>query len=171
MNRILLALLATIAVYAGCSKTKTSTTSSKGCDTIIINCEEVNSYLAFHWEFKPGDLDTMIIRSYKYNDGFKTLTGENIYTGSETNSGDANHHYPDIRIENQNDYTIELPGINRTFYIHPGLIEDKTDTLLCPRHGPPHEYCISWPYYYTIDNDTVIANTKGPYNFFLFITK
>jgi hypothetical protein len=170
MNRIILALLVASLMYAGCRKKETQT-STTGCDTIIINCEEKTSYLAFHWEFKPNELDTMVIRSFKYDDGFKTLTEENIYTGAEINSGDANHHFADIRIENQYDYTIELPGINRTFFIHPGLIQDKTDTLICPRHGPPHEYCFSWPPYYVIDGDTVTSYTKGPYNFFLLLLK
>lgn len=170
MNRIILALLATALVYAGCKKKETQT-SSTGCDTIIINCEEKTSYLAFHWEFKPSDLDTMVIRSFKYDDGFNTLIKENIYTGTETDLGDANHYYPDIRIENRYDYSIELPGINSTIYIHPGLIQDKTDTLICPRHGPPHEYCYSWPPYYVVDGDTVTASTKGPYDFLLFVTK
>jgi hypothetical protein len=102
----------------------------------------LTTFIGFHQE----DIDTLVIKRYKANDGFRTLIDSFVITNGALNGGKGvgiyttkndttlvyvNDSYPDSGILPGFDYKIFIPRIRRTISISNIVSEDNEGSQKC----------------------------------------
>ncbi len=166
MNRIILALLATAVLYAGCKKEKTPE-----CRPYIQQCKRVQLPTAFIG-FDSAELANIVVYRYAYDSTFtKEIDRTNFsFTGSYLKSG--HEVFYKVQVSDSFDYKIEVPAANTSFYIHSAPIPDKTDTIECPSRGTPYNPpCITFAPVVWVNGKEGLLDQTGPIDVYLMLKK
>ncbi len=168
MNRIILMLIATMVLHACKSSNSGNVTP---CKDYVFDCNKFYPVLALK-NFTTGEMDTLILHKYPYLGGFtgQPVTEHFVYNGDSISYA-GTPGYKNIRITDEYDYIIEIPGANKRYTISSFPILKTTDTLRCGSDGHPRAECYTWASHVVVNNDTVGIGVNGKYNFYILLTK
>lgn len=165
MNRILIALTIALIALVGCNKGD----DKNSCPLTVTECMEIKPYLVLHWSFRQSDIDMFIVKAYKYDDSYRTLLNTDTVRYIDDGTGDANHHFPDLKFSDSLDFSLEFPNIGKTIYIHSAPVPVQFDTTDCEHRRAANDVCgVSAPYY-TVNEDTVRLQSDGPLSRLLLV--
>ena len=172
MNRIILALLVTTVVYAGCKKEDDITTTPPCIDyDYIRGCLSQYIPIAFYNNDTTG-LDTIIVTTYSRGQQFSNASGSTTFTDKyEKVSTSGFLAFKNIKITDTLDYLIELPATNKQYYVSAATIQPLVDTVWCNEHRGGYGYCYSWSQYFIVNGDTVQPYRYGNFELVLLLNK
>lgn len=146
MNRILFFSFA-ILLAIGCKKKGNAPAEPQDVDCYEEKtCNYVHPMIVFSEDYNISDVDTIILKRYKYNDNFNTFIDSEMHGSkdmftSQKNNGIYKVHEK-TRISDRYDYIVTVPALDTSFYIHSSVIPKKTQTVECGTPG--YASCFSY---------------------------
>lgn len=157
MNRILFLSL-TILLAVGCKKNENPYTEPQDEECYEEKtCNYVHPMIVFSEDYNTDDVDTIILKRYKYNDNFNTFIdsemhgSKNMFTSQRSNGIYKVHEK--TRISDRYDYIVMVPALDTSFYIHSSLIPQKMQTVECGTPG--YASCFSYADSIKIDQTSI----------------
>lgn len=162
MNRLLILSFAFV-LFTGCNgrdEHKYNTAPIEPCTGHIeVNCTLVSPILGFDTSFTKTDVNTIILKRYKYDDNFNTFIDSTTYDSSDIftsgYSGGTRVFHRNAKISDRYDYRVILPTTNNIFELHSTKAIPTTMSVPCHQPGP---YCAYRAEYVLVDGvQTIVA--------------